>query len=118
MAKIQILFIEDDYIPLLSEFEIEENHHENPKVTPQYSPFQPESSLKPDQLIISVVLVFLVPLPLLPATRHPLPLTNPPPPPPPPPPPRRNMDDDIKLPICKGTRLEDPKKLWFSCEAI
>ena len=28
------------------------------------------------------------------------------------------MDDDIKLPIFRGTRLEDPKHHWFLCEAV
>lgn len=40
-------FIETDYSPLLSESESKENPLENPEVTPQYSPFQFESSLKP-----------------------------------------------------------------------
>ena len=28
------------------------------------------------------------------------------------------MDDDIKLPIFIGTRLEDPEQHWFLCEAV
>ena len=40
---------------------------------------------------------------------------------PPPPPPRFTMahvNDDIKLPIFKGTGSEDPKQFWFLCEAV
>ena len=28
------------------------------------------------------------------------------------------MGDDMKLPIFKGIRLEDPEKHWFLCESI
>ena len=28
------------------------------------------------------------------------------------------MNDDIKLPIFKGTGSEDPEQLWFLCEAV
>ena len=34
-------------------------------------------------------------------------------------PPRRNrMGDDMKLPIFRGSGLEDPKQHWFLCEAV
>ena len=34
-------------------------------------------------------------------------------------PPRRNrMGDDMKLPIFKGTGLEDPKQHWFLCDVV
>ena len=34
-------------------------------------------------------------------------------------PPRRNrMGDDMKLPIFKGSRLEDPEQHWFLCESM
>ena len=34
-------------------------------------------------------------------------------------PPRRNrMGDDMKLPVFKGSRLEDPKQHWFLCEVV
>lgn len=34
-------------------------------------------------------------------------------------PPRRNrMGDDMKSPVFKGTRLEDPKQHWFLCEVV
>ena len=33
--------------------------------------------------------------------------------------PRRNrMGDDMKLPVFKGTRLEDPEQHWFLCEVV
>ena len=28
------------------------------------------------------------------------------------------MGDDMKLPIFKGTRAEDPEQHWFLCEAM
>jgi hypothetical protein len=31
---------------------------------------------------------------------------------------RDRMDDDIKLPIFRGTRLEDPHKHWFLCKVV
>ena len=67
---------------------------------------------------------------LIPPTLHKL-LVNPsvinqtpprgqgPPSPQQPQPPRRNrMGDDMKLPIFKGTRLEDPEQHWILCEAV
>ena len=34
-------------------------------------------------------------------------------------PPRRNtMVDDMKLPVFRGTGLEDPEQHWFLCEAM
>ena len=33
--------------------------------------------------------------------------------------PRRNrMGDDMKLPVFKGTRLEDPEQHWFLCDIV
>ena len=29
-----------------------------------------------------------------------------------------HLDDDIKLPIFKGTGSEDPEQFWFLCEAV
>ena len=29
-----------------------------------------------------------------------------------------HLVDDIKLPIFKGTRSEDPEQFWFLCEAV
>ena len=29
-----------------------------------------------------------------------------------------HMNDDIKLPLFKGTGSEDPEQLWFLCEAV
>ena len=29
-----------------------------------------------------------------------------------------HMNDDIKLPVFKGTGLEDPEQFWFLCEAV
>ena len=43
------------------------------------------------------------------------------PPPPPPFPPRSKMahvNDDIKLPVFKGTGSEDLEQFWFLCEAV
>ena len=34
------------------------------------------------------------------------------------PPRRNNMADDIKLPIFRGTGLEDPEQQWFLCKAV
>ena len=33
-------------------------------------------------------------------------------------PPRRSMADDIRLPVFRGTGLEDPEQHWFVCEAV
>ena len=43
------------------------------------------------------------------------------PPPPPPPPPRSTMahvNDDIKLPVFRGTGSKDLEQFWFLCEAV
>ena len=29
-----------------------------------------------------------------------------------------HMTDDIKLPVFKGTRSEDPEQFWFLCKAV
>lgn len=61
-------------------------------------------------------MVFLASYPSYPPTPHTPPLTNSPTTSPPSS--QRKMDNDIKQPIFKGTRSEDPKKFWFLCEAI
>ena len=40
------------------------------------------------------------------------------PPPSPPKPTMAHMNDDIKLPVFKGTGSEDPEHFWFLCEAV
>ena len=29
-----------------------------------------------------------------------------------------HVNDDIKLPVFKGTRSKDPEQFWFLCEAV
>ena len=85
---------------------------ENPPVTPQRRFVTPKVRSQCDRQ----------PSPSIPATGQSAPV-NPPPSTscPPPNPPRTTMahlDDDIQLPIFKGTGSEDPEQFWFLCEAI
>ena len=84
----------------------------NPPVTPQRRPIIPENPSQSESN----------PSPSIPVTGHSTPVSSPPPTTSPPPSPPRSamahMNDDIKLPVFKGTGSEDPEQFWFLCEAV
>ena len=84
----------------------------NPSVTPQRRPIIPENLSQSESL----------PSPSTPVTGQSTPVSSPPPtsspPPSPPRPAMAHMNDDIKLPVFKGTGSEDPEQFWFLCEAV
>ena len=84
----------------------------NPPVTPQWRPIIPENPLQSESN----------PSLSIPILGQSTPVSSPPPTTSPPLSPPRyvmaHMNDDIKLPVFKGTRSEDPKQFWFLCEAV
>ena len=82
----------------------------NPPVTPQRRPIILENPLQSESN----------PSMSIPVAGQSTPVSYPPPTTSPPPPrsAMAHMNDDIKLPIFKGTGSEDPEQFWFLCEAV
>ena len=84
----------------------------NPLVTPQRRPIIPENPSQSESH----------PSPSIPVAGQSTQVSSPPPTSSPPPSPPRSamahMNDDIKLPVFKGTGSEDPEQFWFLCEAV
>ena len=84
----------------------------NPPVTPQCRSVIPENPSRFESNPSSSI----------PVAGQYSPVSSPPPATSPPPTPPRSMmvdmNDDIKLPVFKGTGSEDPEQFWFLCEAV
>ena len=84
----------------------------NPLVTPQRRPIIPENPSQSESNPSSSI----------PVAGQSTPVSSPPPTTSPPPSPPRSamahMNDDIKLPVFKGTWSKDPEQFWFLCEAV
>ena len=84
----------------------------NPPVTSQWRPIIPENPSQSESNLS----------PSIPIAGQSTPVSSPPPTTSPPPSPPRSamahMNDDIKLPVFKGTGSENPEHFWFLCEAV